>query len=142
MTPIPSLPLDVNLDTIPILKKLSKAHRALAELKGVTGTIPNQEIVISTLSLQEAKQPQEYEIEDCNITPANENFQMASSWLRRGYRVWFNRRRHRPLHRCLGGFLGGFFGGILGWLLGRHQGRLRRWIWWCDGVARFRGLQK
>lgn len=61
MTPIPSLPLDVNLDTIPILKKLSKAHRALAELKGVTGTIPNQEIVISTLSLQEAKQSSEIE---------------------------------------------------------------------------------
>ncbi|MCX6989493.1 MAG: Fic family protein, partial [Chlamydiae bacterium] len=43
------------LETKPILKKLAKAHQALAELKGVSGIIPNQSILISTLSLQEAK---------------------------------------------------------------------------------------
>lgn len=37
------------------VEKLAKAHQALAELKGVTGIIPNQSILISTLSLQEAK---------------------------------------------------------------------------------------
>jgi Fic family protein len=52
---IPSLPLDVELESKPILKKLAKAHQALAELKGVSGIIPNQSILISTLSLQEAK---------------------------------------------------------------------------------------
>lgn len=52
---IPSLPLNIELETRPILKKLMKAHQALAELKGVSGVIPNQSILISTLSLQEAK---------------------------------------------------------------------------------------
>ncbi len=52
---IPNLPLSVDLETKVILKKLAKAHQALAELKGVTGIIPNQSILINTLSLQEAK---------------------------------------------------------------------------------------
>lgn len=52
---IPILPLNIELETKPILKKLMKAHQALAELKGVSGVIPNQSILISTLSLQEAK---------------------------------------------------------------------------------------
>jgi Fic family protein len=34
---------------------LAKAHRALAEEKGVAGIIPNQNILINTLSLQEVK---------------------------------------------------------------------------------------
>jgi Fic family protein len=38
-----------------VLKKAALAHRFLAELKGVSGTIPNQGIIINTLSLQEAK---------------------------------------------------------------------------------------
>ncbi|MGH8428250.1 MAG: Fic family protein, partial [Gammaproteobacteria bacterium] len=38
-----------------ILKKLATASRNLAELKGVAATIPNQAILINTLSLQEAK---------------------------------------------------------------------------------------
>ena len=52
---IPRLPLSIELETKPVLKKLARAHQALAELKGVTGIIPNQGILISTLSLQEAK---------------------------------------------------------------------------------------
>ena len=52
---IPLLPLSIDLETKPILKKLTQAHKALAELKGVTGIIPNQNILINTLSLQEAK---------------------------------------------------------------------------------------
>ncbi|NGX45154.1 MAG: Adenosine monophosphate-protein transferase SoFic [Chlamydiae bacterium] len=55
MYKVPELPLTIELETKPVLKKLSQAHRALAELKGVTGIIPNQTILISTLSLQEAK---------------------------------------------------------------------------------------
>lgn len=42
-------------ETREILKKLSSAHRYLAELKGVATTIPNQGILINTLALQEAK---------------------------------------------------------------------------------------
>lgn len=52
---IPLLPLAIDLESKPVLKKLSKAHRALAELKGVSGIIPNQTILTNTLSLQEAK---------------------------------------------------------------------------------------
>ena len=52
---IPHLPLKIELETKPVLKKLAKAHSALAELKGVTAIIPNQNILINTLSLQEAK---------------------------------------------------------------------------------------
>lgn len=52
---IPKLPFPIDLETKPILKKLAKAHQALAELKGVAGIIPNQSILINTLSLQEAK---------------------------------------------------------------------------------------
>lgn len=49
------LPPKVELETIKILKKLSSAHRYLAELKGVASTIPNENILINTLALQEAK---------------------------------------------------------------------------------------
>lgn len=52
---IPNLPFSIDLETKKVLKKLTKAHQALAELKGVTGIIPNQSILINTLSLQEAK---------------------------------------------------------------------------------------
>ena len=38
-----------------VLKKLTTAHRYLAELKGVAASIPNQAILINTLALQEAK---------------------------------------------------------------------------------------
>lgn len=51
----PKLPLDIDLETKPILKKLASAHRALAELKGAAGTVPNEGILINTLSLQEAR---------------------------------------------------------------------------------------
>jgi Fic family protein len=40
------LPPKVDLETKAILKKLVKAHSALAELKGVASTIPNENILI------------------------------------------------------------------------------------------------
>ncbi len=52
---IPLLPLPLDLETKPVLKALTRAHRALAELKGTAGIVPNETILISTLSLQEAK---------------------------------------------------------------------------------------
>jgi len=48
-------------ETKPILKKLASASRNLAELKGVAGTIPNQGMLINTLSMQEAKDSSEIE---------------------------------------------------------------------------------
>lgn len=52
---IPTLPLEYDLETKNVLKQLAKANRALAELKGVAATIPNENILISSLTLQEAK---------------------------------------------------------------------------------------
>ena len=50
-----SLPETSRLETYGVLRQLIGAHRYLAELKGVAATIPNPEILINTLSLQEAK---------------------------------------------------------------------------------------
>ncbi len=55
MSTLPLLPLPIDLESKAILKKLAKAHQALAELKGVAASIPNQAILINTLALQEAK---------------------------------------------------------------------------------------
>ena len=49
------LPLIQDIETKKILKKLASAHRALAELKGIVSSIPNENILINTLGLQEAK---------------------------------------------------------------------------------------
>lgn len=58
---IPTLPLPYDLETKEILKQLTRSHRKLAELKGVALTIPNERILISTLTLQEAKDSSEVE---------------------------------------------------------------------------------
>lgn len=49
------LPLSVDVETKAVLKSLPSAHAALAELKGIASTIPNQNILVNTLGLQEAK---------------------------------------------------------------------------------------
>lgn len=54
-TTIPLLPIKRDVENKTILKKVAKAHQALAELKGAANTIPNESILINTLSLQEAK---------------------------------------------------------------------------------------
>ena len=52
---LPMLPPEIELETKAVLKKCSRANRHLAELKGVSQTIPNQNILINTLAIQEAK---------------------------------------------------------------------------------------
>jgi len=52
---VPQLPHGQNMETVAVLKALAPAHRHLAELKGVIASIPNQQILLDTLSLQEAK---------------------------------------------------------------------------------------
>ncbi len=49
------LPFDIDFESKVVLKKLTLVYRALAELKGVVKTIPNETILLNTLSLQEAK---------------------------------------------------------------------------------------
>ena len=55
------LPPPDEIETPLVLKKLIQSHKHLAELKGVVKTIPNQQILINTLSLQEAKSSSEIE---------------------------------------------------------------------------------
>ena len=52
---IPTLPLNIDLESKGILKKANEAARALAELKGVVASLPRPGILLNTLSLQEAK---------------------------------------------------------------------------------------
>ncbi len=42
-------------ETVPVFRALVSANRALAELKGLAASIPNQNILINTLTLQEAR---------------------------------------------------------------------------------------
>lgn len=51
LLPFPS----ASIETRPVLKQVAEAHRYLAELKGISASIPNEAILINTLSLQEAK---------------------------------------------------------------------------------------
>ena len=52
---IPLLPLRYDLETKKVLKQVNRSNKKLAELKGVAKTIPNARILISCLTLQEAK---------------------------------------------------------------------------------------
>ncbi len=50
-----------NVETIAILRQVNKATAALAELKGIAKTIPNQAMLINAIVLQEAKDSSEIE---------------------------------------------------------------------------------
>ena len=50
-----NLPPDAGFESAAIYKALARANRALAELKGLSAALPNQEILIDTLTLQEAR---------------------------------------------------------------------------------------
>ena len=56
MSGIQPLPPTQDVETKTVLKKVAEAHRYLAELKGVATAMPNQSILIDTLSLQEARE--------------------------------------------------------------------------------------
>jgi Fic family protein len=57
------IPLDQlgDIESKVVLKATAKAHQALGELKGLAVTMPNQYILLATLSLQEAKASSEIE---------------------------------------------------------------------------------
>ena len=58
---LPDLPPKAELETPRVLKGVTRAGRALAELKGRTHTIPNPTILLNTIVLQEAKLSSEIE---------------------------------------------------------------------------------
>lgn len=58
---IPKLPLGIELEDKKILKQLALSSRLLGELKGAAEKIPNRDILISALTLMEAKESSEVE---------------------------------------------------------------------------------
>lgn len=88
-----------NIETRAVLKKVAEANRYLAELKGVASTIPNEAILINTLSLQEAKHSSAIEnivtthdemykaelFNDIPINPATKEVQDYAIALRQGF---------------------------------------------------------
>ena len=58
---LPLLPQKAEIETKATLKKTITAGRALAELKGLGETIPNQAILVNSIILQEAKASSEIE---------------------------------------------------------------------------------
>src|SRR5690554_4365838 len=54
-TMLQPLPPTVDLETKRVLKQLSRSHRALAELKGYADTMPNKNILINAVTINEAK---------------------------------------------------------------------------------------
>ncbi len=51
----------IELETVEIMRALSKAHRSLAELKGYSEIVPNKNILINAITLNEAKDSSEIE---------------------------------------------------------------------------------
>lgn len=68
------LPPGHDCETVPILKILAKASRALGQLKGEVSKIPNSQILLDTLTLQEAKDSNEIE----NIVTTDDEMYQAS----------------------------------------------------------------
>ncbi len=97
-----NLPLDTDVDfeSKEILKKSIKANKALAKLNGIVKIIPNQSILINSLTLQEAKDSSEIEniitthddlyktsIDISNITKESKEVQNYKSALLKGYHL-------------------------------------------------------
>lgn len=90
------------METITILKQLNNANKKLAELKGVARTIPNEEILIQTLTLQEARESSRIEnivttqddlyragleFPDERVNPATKEVMRYGEAMRRGFRA-------------------------------------------------------
>ena len=88
------------METRTILKQLNNANKKLAELKGVARTIPNEEILIQSLTLQEARESSKIEnivttqddlyraglaFPDARISPATKEVMRYGEAMRRGF---------------------------------------------------------
>ncbi len=99
MSSLSQLPLaDLSqFDSPEIWRALTTAHRSLAELKGLSESLPNPQLLIETLSIQEAKDSSEIENiitthdelysagDTVTSSPAAKEVQHYVSALRRGY---------------------------------------------------------
>ncbi len=70
-----ALPPEADIETKKILKQLAKANRSLAELKGFSDTIPNKNILINAILINEAKDSSEIE----NIVTTHDEIYRAMS---------------------------------------------------------------
>ncbi len=105
---VPRLPLQQIIETPAVLRQLARSHRFLAELKGIAATIPNERILIDTLTLQEAKDSSAVEniittqdelfkaelFANIHITAATKEVQNYARALRRGFELV---RQHKIL---------------------------------------------
>lgn len=95
---VEKLPPPINVESVSILKTLITASRALGELRGEIKKIPNSQILIDTIVLQEAKDSNEVEnivttddelyqasIENENISQAAKEAQSYAKALKIGY---------------------------------------------------------
>lgn len=102
------LPLNIDVETKKVLRQAAKSNRMLAELKGVAKTIPNEEILIQSLILQEAKDSSDIEnivttqddlyratltLSGENVSPATKEVMRYGQAMRKG----FNTVRHNKL---------------------------------------------
>lgn len=87
------------LETPAVLRALVAAHRHLAELKGMARTIPNEGLLVSTLSLQEAQSSSEieniittqdalyrYQVQPESVDPASKEVAWYADGLNAGFR--------------------------------------------------------
>ena len=94
------LPPNFDVENVKILKALNTASRALGELKGEIKKIPNSQILIDTISLQEAKDSNEIEnivttddelyqgsVEFDNVSQATKEAQNYSRALKLGFSI-------------------------------------------------------
>lgn len=72
---LPLLPPAGDLETKAVLKQAIGANRALANLRGLAGQIPNQGMLISSITLQEARMSSEIE----NIVTTNDELYRADA---------------------------------------------------------------
>jgi len=96
---IPQLPLDFDLETKAIMKKTATARSALAEMKGAALSIPNESILISTLSLQEAKDSSAIE----NIITTHDDL-FQSDYLKKQFKTIASKEVHNYAEALRWGF--------------------------------------
>ncbi len=80
---LPDLPPSATLETKEIFKALIETHRSLAELKTLSTMIPNAEILLDTLVLQEAKASSEIE----GIITTNDELFQADSFFEKAQKA-------------------------------------------------------
>jgi Fic family protein len=99
MNKISLLPLSFEIETKAVLKKLIPARSALAEMKGTAATIPNEDILIHTLALQEAKTSSAVE----NIVTTNDEL-FQSDYRAKKFRSIAAKEVYCYAHALLSGF--------------------------------------